>query len=163
MTLTDTFIAKTIINAPKILKYPIKNIPFPIEKKILLKILIPLFKQMIEDEELDFLSDKWLKVELTDLHKCWFFSLKEGQLQMKQYHNNQDICFSAQMNTLILLAAKKVDPDTLFFRRKLLITGDTELGLALKNLIDNLELDNLPNIFTRALLHYADWIKKFDP
>lgn len=67
-----------------------------------------------------------------------------------------DICFSGDMNCFILMAAKKADPDTLFFKRQLLITGDTELGLELKNLIDSIELDKLPKLFSFALLHYAD-------
>jgi predicted lipid carrier protein YhbT len=37
------------------------------------------------------------------------------------------------------LAERKQDPDQLFFQRRLVIEGDTELGLALKNLLDSLE------------------------
>ncbi|WP_312928272.1 ubiquinone anaerobic biosynthesis accessory factor UbiT, partial [Stutzerimonas nitrititolerans] len=44
----------------------------------------------------------------------------------------------------LLLASRQEDPDTLFFRRRLVIEGDTELGLAIKNLIDSLDPDMLP-------------------
>lgn len=37
------------------------------------------------------------------------------------------------------LARREQDPDQLFFQRKLVIEGDTELGLGLKNLLDSLE------------------------
>jgi predicted lipid carrier protein YhbT len=37
------------------------------------------------------------------------------------------------------LAERKQDPDQLFFQRKLVIEGDTELGLGLKNLLDSIE------------------------
>ncbi|CCG96496.1 conserved hypothetical protein, putative sterol carrier domain, SCP (fragment) [Marinobacter nauticus ATCC 49840] len=37
------------------------------------------------------------------------------------------------------LAERKQDPDQLFFQRRLVIEGDTELGLALKNLLDSLD------------------------
>ncbi len=37
------------------------------------------------------------------------------------------------------LAERQQDPDQLFFQRRLIIEGDTELGLALKNLLDSLE------------------------
>jgi predicted lipid carrier protein YhbT len=33
-----------------------------------------------------------------------------------------------------MIAARKQDPDTLFFQRRLVIEGDTELGLYVKNL-----------------------------
>jgi len=40
-----------------------------------------------------------------------------------------------------LMATRTEDPDTLFFNRRLTIEGDTETGLALKNLLDALEYD----------------------
>ena len=48
------------------------------------------------------------------------------------------------MNDLILVAGRKEDPDTLFFQRRLSIEGDTELGLEVKNLMDNIEFEQLP-------------------
>ena len=44
----------------------------------------------------------------------------------------------------LLLASRQEDPDTLFFRRRLVIEGDTELGLAVKNLVDSLDPDLMP-------------------
>lgn len=37
------------------------------------------------------------------------------------------------------LARREEDPDTLFFARRLVIEGDTELGLAVKNALDAVE------------------------
>ncbi|HBI80195.1 MAG TPA: sterol-binding protein, partial [Marinobacter adhaerens] len=37
------------------------------------------------------------------------------------------------------LAERRQDPDQLFFQRRLVIEGDTELGLSLKNLLDSIE------------------------
>jgi predicted lipid carrier protein YhbT len=39
------------------------------------------------------------------------------------------------------LAARREDPDTLFFSRRLSMEGDTETGLHIKNLLDALEYD----------------------
>ena len=39
------------------------------------------------------------------------------------------------------MATRTEDPDTLFFQRRIAIEGDTETGLALKNLLDALEYD----------------------
>ena len=42
------------------------------------------------------------------------------------------------------LASRQEDQDTLFFQRSLMIEGDTELGLGIKNLLDSLEPEQLP-------------------
>jgi predicted lipid carrier protein YhbT len=55
-----------------------------------------------------------------------------------------DVTFSANVPELLLIASGKEDPDSLFFQRKLLIEGDTELGLEVKNLLLAIELDALP-------------------
>ena len=57
---------------------------------------------------------------------------------------------------LLQLATQQVDPDTLFFRRKLLVTGDTELGLQLKNLLDTIELkERMPTFAYQQLQSLA--------
>jgi predicted lipid carrier protein YhbT len=42
------------------------------------------------------------------------------------------------------LARRVEDPDTLFFARRLVIEGDTELGLSLKNALDAIDWAELP-------------------
>jgi predicted lipid carrier protein YhbT len=43
-----------------------------------------------------------------------------------------------------LLATRRVDPDTLFFQRRIRVEGDTELGLGVKNTMDGMDWDDLP-------------------
>jgi len=50
-----------------------------------------------------------------------------------------DATISAAAREFVLLALRKEDPDTLFFDRRLLIEGDTELGLIVKNALDRVE------------------------
>ncbi|MDR3323341.1 MAG: SCP2 sterol-binding domain-containing protein [Zoogloeaceae bacterium] len=50
-----------------------------------------------------------------------------------------DVCFRGELHALLKLLTRQEDPDTLFFNRQLSIEGDTELGLAIKNLLDALE------------------------
>lgn len=154
-------LSKVINKTPCLLKLPVQLLPFALQQKVVEKIMEPMLQQAIDDDELDFLNEKWLKIEVTDLNKCWYFTLKDGQLQMSQNQSQSDVCFSGQMNNLVLLAAKKVDPDTLFFRRQLTISGDTELGLEIKNLIDNLELEKLPKVFAHGLNHYAQMVQTY--
>jgi predicted lipid carrier protein YhbT len=53
------------------------------------------------------------------------------------------VTFSARAEDFVRLALRLEDPDTLFFNRRLLIEGDTDLGLTAKNMLDGVELDAL--------------------
>jgi len=59
----------------------------------------------------------------------------------------------------VLIAARKQDPDTLFFQRRLRIEGDTELGLYVKNLMDAIDLDSMPVLLKSGLMRLADFIE----
>ena len=59
---------------------------------------------------------------------------------------------------MILIAARKEDPDTLFFQRRLRIEGDTELGLYVKNLMDAIDLDAMPKPLRFGLLQLAEFV-----
>ena len=50
----------------------------------------------------------------------------------------------AEVTDLMLLASRQEDADTLFFHRRLQLTGDVELGLTVRNLLDQLPWETLP-------------------
>lgn len=51
-----------------------------------------------------------------------------------------DVAIAATLRDYAALALRAEDPDTLFFARRLSVTGDTELGLVVKNLLDGIDL-----------------------
>jgi predicted lipid carrier protein YhbT len=65
-----------------------------------------------------------------------------------------DLTISASARDFLLLLSRREDPDTLFFSRRLVSEGDTELGLIVKNLLDALDpevvLRRLPAPLARA-------------
>ena len=65
-----------------------------------------------------------------------------------------DLTISASARDFLLLLSRREDPDTLFFSRRLVSEGDTELGLTVKNLLDALDpeavLRGLPAPLARA-------------
>ena len=69
-----------------------------------------------------------------------------------------DLTISATARDFMLLLARREDPDTLFFSRRLVSEGDTELGLIVKNLLDALDpesvLRQLPAPLARAAQHW---------
>jgi O2-independent ubiquinone biosynthesis accessory factor UbiT len=54
-----------------------------------------------------------------------------------------DLTISARSRDYIALLTREEDPDTLFFSRRLLTEGDTDLGLLVKNTLDGIELPRL--------------------
>ncbi|EHZ6871542.1 MULTISPECIES: ubiquinone anaerobic biosynthesis accessory factor UbiT [Providencia] len=150
--------SQLITKGPSFLKLPLKVTPFALQRQVLEQLLSWQFRESVKEGELDFLEDKWLKVEVRDLALVWFISLQDGQLSVKQ-HAEADVSVSGNANDLVLIAARKEDPDTLFFQRRLVIEGDTELGLYVKNLMDAFELENMPAPLRFALLQLADVIK----
>ena len=68
-----------------------------------------------------------------------------------------DLTISASARDFLLLLTRREDPDTLFFSRRLVSEGDTELGLIVKNLLDALDLEavlqRLPAPLARAARH----------
>ena len=47
----------------------------------------------------------------------------------------------------------------LFFQRRLVIEGDTELGLYVKNLMDAIELEQMPKPLRVMLLQLAEFVE----
>ena len=132
---------------PKVLRPSLNLLPFKVQKSLLLPALHSVFREAVEDGDFEFLQGKWLKIAITDLELTWWLSFENNQLIMasKQDNINEDVSFSATGDDLILIAGRKQDPDTLFFQRRLKIEGDTELGLEVKNLIDAIDIDQLPS------------------
>jgi predicted lipid carrier protein YhbT len=56
-----------------------------------------------------------------------------------------------EVTDLLLLASRLEDADTLFFHRRLQLTGDVELGLLVRNLLDRLPWETLPRPLQAAL------------
>lgn len=136
---------------PKILRPSLRLLPFSVQKSLLLPALSSVFQEPIEDGDFEFLQDKWLKISIIDLNLNWWLSFDQDKLVMASISElvasniTEDVSFSATGDDLILIAGRKQDPDTLFFQRRLKIEGDTELGLEVKNLIDAIDIDQLPS------------------
>jgi predicted lipid carrier protein YhbT len=94
--------------------------------------------------ELDWghLRGKRFCVRVKDLGLCAYFSVGERGF-VPQVTGTADVTFTASAEDFARLALRLEDPDTLFFNRRLLIEGDTDLGLGVKNLLDGVELETL--------------------
>nr|WP_269136924.1 SCP2 domain-containing protein [Vibrio cincinnatiensis] len=142
------------------MRSPIHLLPKSVQKKVLLDGLKMVFHEALVDGDFEFLNDKWLKVEIRDLDLHWYISYQQDRLLVADVPQQEDVSFSGNLNDLILIAGRKEDPDTLFFQRRLSIEGDTELGLEVKNLMDSVDLQQLPQALQILLQQLADFVHK---
>lgn len=114
------------------------------------------FKQPIRDGELDFIAGRTISIQVTDINLYFSLTLENQTLRVINCSNDTELTFSANSMDMLQIVTGRADPDTLFFRRRLAISGDTELGLQLKNYLDSLEADRLiPAPLYRAMEHIA--------
>ncbi|WP_250657458.1 ubiquinone anaerobic biosynthesis accessory factor UbiT [Alkalimarinus coralli] len=153
--------SKLYSQLPRILAKPLAHVPFPAQRIAMTKVLQQVFKEALESGECEFLRNRWLLVKINDLGINWYFSLGQDGKILLQPAGAHDVSISGNLNEFILLAARKEDPDTLFFQRRLLIEGDTELGLEVKNLIDSLDTNELSNELRFLLSSAGEYVGIF--
>ncbi len=161
MLLPNSVTSKLVQNSKGLLKVAHKMVPTKIQNLFVSHQLNHLAKQFMDDGELEFMNGKVVLVELRDLSANWYFSKQGTRLEMLDHiPEHTDVTFSATVDSMVLMASQKVDPDTLFFNRELKITGDTELGLEIKNLIDCFDLSLLDKPFKAVLEVWSDTLLK---
>ncbi|MGZ0714225.1 ubiquinone anaerobic biosynthesis accessory factor UbiT [Pseudomonas palleroniana] len=128
----------------------IRRVPFEVQRLALEQALNRCLAEPLRDGGFDLLRGRWLCLRIPDLRLCWYLTLRRDGLRIAQQATAQ-VTIHGNWREFLLLASRQEDPDTLFFRRRLVIEGDTELGLGLKNLIDSLDPDVLPPWLWRHL------------
>ena len=96
----------------------------------------------IRDGSLEFMRGRRLAIEVSDLRLRWVLALQGDRLQVVDGEPEASVRGSA--TNLLLLAGRLEDADTLFFQRALDLTGDTELGLTARNLLEWLPWESVP-------------------
>ena len=89
--------------------------------------------------------------------------LLRKRLKVSNEQSGEDVLFRANSQDMLRLITQQADPDTLFFRRKLALLGDTELALAIKNLLDTIDInERLPKPLARLLTQLAEAVPVMD-
>ena len=128
------------------------HVPFFLQRLTLQRSLNQVFAQAMKDELFDILEQRWMRLQVNDLNLSWCLSKdpNSNRLLIKD-RAPVEVTISGNWREFLLLASRQEDPDTLFFRRRLQIDGDTELGLAVKNMIDSLDSEDLPSWLWQAI------------
>lgn len=154
----DKLRSRLVHLGPSLMSVPVKLAPFTLKRQVLEQLLGWQFQQALEDGELAFLEGRWLSIDVRDIGLKWYTSVENDRLIVRS-SAEADVSFSADASDLLLIAVRKQDPDTLFFQRRLTIEGDTELGLYVKNLMDAIELEQMPKALRVVVLQLADFVE----
>jgi O2-independent ubiquinone biosynthesis accessory factor UbiT len=127
---------------PRRLAPLLRAVPPSIVHRLLRRACLRVLAQAMVRGDLDFMHERRLGIEVTDLGLRWTVAIADGRLQLGDGEAEASVRGTA--TDLLLLAARLEDADTLFFQRRLMLTGDTELGLTVRNLLDRLPWETVP-------------------
>lgn len=103
--------------------------------------------RLLPESELAALEDKLFRFRVLDTGGEAHYTFRDGLFRpVFRPEREPDLAFAANLSAYLQLLARQEDPDTLFFNRELEITGDTELGLIVKNMLDAVEWPKLPQL-----------------
>ena len=114
----------------------------PPSRLVALSLNLALAAGLLERSAFETLAGKRIRIEASDAGTGVTLTL-DGRRFMPAV-GSPDVVIRARIADYLLLALRREDPDTLFFTRRLVIEGDTDLGLTVKNALDALDWDRLP-------------------
>ncbi len=132
-------------------------IPIKVSQLIVEKMANLMFKEQVNEGEFGFLQQRLAQIVLIDASIFIGLSFSGGKITCDRFRSEtfeSDVTLSINTVDAISLLQQEVDPDTLFFQRKLKISGDTELGHHIKNTVDTINLSIIPGFVVKALTEY---------
>ena len=120
----------------------LRALPPTLQQRLLERAMARVLAAPIAEGALDFMRGRRLGIDVTDLDLHWVIELRDGHLTASGAGPEASVRGSA--TDLLLLASRLEDADTLFFQRRLVLTGDTELGLTARNLLERLPWESVP-------------------
>ena len=113
-----------------------------LQRRLLERAMAAVLAAPIADGTLNFMRGRRLGIDVTDLNLHWVIELRDDRLTVGGA--DPEACVRGTATDLLLLASRLEDADSLFFQRRLTLTGDTELGLTARNLLERLPWESVP-------------------
>lgn len=112
----------------------------------------------LPEDVMEAITGKQLRLTVMDAQLDFNFVWTKGGFVAGWSDVEPDLTISASVYDFYLLSKREEDPDTLFFSRRLIMEGDTELGLLLKNTLDAMDLNVFELVKTLPLKKILSWI-----
>ena len=125
---------------PSFFAAPLRILPATAHTILLTKFLNRALSEQIKADELYFLNNKRLCISVKDAGIKFYLSFVNGRLINVGAKEKNDVEITACIYDFLQIAARQQDPDSLVFQRRLIMQGDTELALELKNFLDAVDL-----------------------
>jgi predicted lipid carrier protein YhbT len=103
-----------------------------------------LVKRGVVPADMALLAGRRFEIHVTDTGVRLRFTADAARFSRDASGQEPDLRLSATLANFARMMLREEDPDTLFFNRKLVIEGDTELGLIVKNLLDSVDWSHTP-------------------
>lgn len=120
----------------------VRLMPEHLRGQLLERAMARVLAESLADGELEFMQGRRLGIEVTDLDLRWVILCQDNRLVV--CNEPAEASVRGTTTDLLLLASRLEDADTLFFQRRLILTGDTELGLTVRNLLERLPWESVP-------------------
>ena len=131
-----------LVPPPRRIAPLLRVLPPSMQKRLLERAMAKVLAAPMADGTLDFMAGRRLGIEVSDLGLRWVVELQGQQLVVVDAPAEATVRGTA--TDLLLLAGRLEDADTLFFQRRLVLTGDVELGLTARNMLDRLPWEKVP-------------------
>jgi predicted lipid carrier protein YhbT/chorismate mutase len=131
-----------LVPPPKRLAPLLKAVPPALQARLLERAMAKVLAGPLAGDALEFMAGRRLGIEVSDLGLRWVVELQGERLLVVDAPAEATVRGTA--TDLLLLAGRLEDADTLFFQRRLVLTGDVELGLTARNLLDRLPWEKVP-------------------
>ena len=127
---------------PAPLAWPLALLPEAVHSSALAAALNILLAEQIQQGEFAFLRQRTLLIEVRDARINYRLSLIDAAgFTAGSTASAPDLTISGALYDFLALATRREDSDTLFFHRRVVMAGDTALGLELKNWLDGMDLE----------------------
>lgn len=136
---------------PAILRAPLRLLPAPLVRGTARRLIGQAVAAPLAAGTLDEMAGRRVGVEITDLGLKCVVHLGTRCIERVEVDGEAEATVRGTATDLLLLASRLEDADTLFFHRRLQLTGDVELGLAIRNLLDQLPWEAIPLALRIAL------------
>lgn len=136
-----------------ILRLPLRVVPDTLHNRLAASALNHLLRGQSLRARLHELEGYSICLDIRDTGTKLYFRISNNRFIPGR--SGSPVCtIRGALRDFAALAARTEDADTLFFKRRLCIEGDTEAGLHVKNLIDSLDYDwgaHVRDVLPRAL------------
>jgi len=131
------------ITVPAPLARIVSRLPMAPPSWALIQVLNQLLRRGVLPADMSLLAGRHYEIEVRDLGLRLRFTASARGFSAAA-GSVPDLRLSATLADFARMMLREEDPDTLFFHRRLVIEGDTELGLVVKNLLDSVDWSRTP-------------------